>query len=249
MGSDDHTRCRGGGVSLSDQGAHGPKVYPPTINEHFIALVHYHQNTGAFLRWRGRLISVFGDVDVEGVFSNKRRGYNKEDQHNEHHVQHGRQIDFGLIFGFLMFVFSTTHRYVSKKAGGFVHAPGILLSPGSLALKPLMRLRALLTQSRAQAYQLFILPQNRVLCANLVIGPFRAENSPLTPVGARFNLITPATALFRAGDNPQFNLLWVLRSADGSVMQIFTPDIFGIKVPIKNYVGIGLFCGLWRGGG
>ena len=40
---------------------------------------------------------VVGTIDLQAGLANKRRGDDEEDQHDEHHVQHRREIDLGLV--------------------------------------------------------------------------------------------------------------------------------------------------------
>src|SRR5690606_7347465 len=63
--------------------------------------------------WRRRVVVVFRDIDINTDFFNKRSGYDKEDQHDKDHVQHGGQVDIVGLVSTTAF-FSSAHRDYSS---------------------------------------------------------------------------------------------------------------------------------------
>jgi len=50
----------------------------------------------------------FRPVHLHARFLDKGSSHDEEDQHDEHHVQHGRQVDLGFVFR-CRFLFPTAH--------------------------------------------------------------------------------------------------------------------------------------------
>ena len=96
MGLDDDRGLRVLGVKTLDIGSDRPEVYIPSSDPNSVSIRDLYNNA-LFIGILHVLIFIW-TVNVQTNFFNKGRCYDKEDQHDEHHVQHGCQINLFVLF-------------------------------------------------------------------------------------------------------------------------------------------------------
>ena len=87
-------------VQSLDVGSNRTNVNLSPIDPDLIALRDGHKDIASLFDGRGGCI---GSVDVDSGLLHERGRDDEEDEHDEDHVEHGRQIDFRLIFLFVAF--------------------------------------------------------------------------------------------------------------------------------------------------
>jgi hypothetical protein len=78
-----------------DVGPQGAWIDHALVDPDLVVFRDRDQDIGAFLAHGGFGVRA---IDIDARLLDEGGGDNKEDEHDEHHVQHGRDIDFALFF-------------------------------------------------------------------------------------------------------------------------------------------------------
>ena len=93
VGNHDHRGFRVFCVEPLDVGPHGAPVDVTLSDDDAIPVRNLHHDALLVrIRRRRRLVRI-GRVQIQAHFLDESGGHNKEDEHDENDVQHGRQID------------------------------------------------------------------------------------------------------------------------------------------------------------